>query len=56
MSDAVLARFDDPAARICSTGIAFEHLRFVEAMHGTVSTQRTPGGGLTVTVDLPAAS
>ncbi|MDQ1180007.1 two-component system sensor histidine kinase KdpD [Rhodococcus sp. SORGH_AS 301] len=29
---------------------------FVEAMHGTVSTQRTVGGGLTVTVDLPAAS
>lgn len=33
MSDAVLARFKDPQARICSTAIAYEHLRFVEALH-----------------------
>lgn len=33
MSDAVLARFDDPGARICSSAIAFEHLRFVAAAH-----------------------
>jgi predicted dehydrogenase len=37
MSDAVLARFDDPTAQICSTAIALEHLRFVEAMHAASS-------------------
>ena len=37
MADAVLARFNDPAARICSTAIAFEHLRFVESMHASAS-------------------
>lgn len=33
MADAVLARFDDPQARICGTAIAIEHLRLVEAVH-----------------------
>jgi predicted dehydrogenase len=33
MADAVLARIDDPAARICGTSIAIEHLRLVDAVH-----------------------
>lgn len=33
MADAVMARFTDPFARICSTSIAIEHLRLVEAAH-----------------------
>jgi hypothetical protein len=35
MTDAVLARFHDPAARICGTEIAFEHTRLIEMMHAS---------------------
>jgi predicted dehydrogenase len=33
MADAILARFDNPQARICGTAIAREHIRLVEAIH-----------------------
>ncbi len=35
MADAVMARLDDPAVRICSTNIALAHLRLVDAVHQT---------------------
>lgn len=65
MADAVLARFEDPAARICDTAIAFEHLRLVEAVHAAapivdvpaaqVRSRHTPGGDWRVVVGIEAA-
>jgi predicted dehydrogenase len=42
MADAVLARIDDPRARICGTRIAIEHLRLVEAVHKAVQVVDVP--------------
>ena len=44
MADAVLHRFENPAARICGTGIAAEHVRLVERLHAAAPI-----------VDVPAA-
>lgn len=42
MTDAVLARIDDPRARICGTAIAIKHLHLVEAVHKAVKVVDVP--------------
>jgi two-component system sensor histidine kinase KdpD len=47
-------RLDDHSADGAGLGLAIAQ-GFVGAMHGTLSLDDTPGGGLTVTIALPAA-
>ncbi|HTO02300.1 MAG TPA: Gfo/Idh/MocA family oxidoreductase [Opitutus sp.] len=42
MMDAVLARIDNPQARICGTAIAIKHLHLVEAVHKAVQVVDVP--------------
>jgi two-component system sensor histidine kinase KdpD len=48
-------RLDDFSADGVGLGLSIAQ-GFVDAMHGSFSLDDTPGGGLTVTVALPAAS
>ena len=49
-------RDDRASARALASGLGLAIARgFVEAMHGTITLEDTPGGGLTVSIGLPTA-
>jgi len=51
---AAFRRFGNPEARGSGLGLAIVH-RLVTANGGTARLEDTPGGGLTVVLDLPSA-